>query len=52
MKPESSPSIAIEIASALLVPSAAYGFIRVFDATNAVTPLIGASLLSTAVAVL
>jgi len=52
MKREGSPSIVLEVAAALLVPSAAFGFTRVFDAGAAITPLIGASLLSTAVAVL
>jgi transglutaminase-like putative cysteine protease len=52
MKTSSPPPAALEIASALLVPAAAFGFIRVFDIASAVTPLIGASLLSTAVAVL
>ena len=52
MKREGSPPIVLEVAAALLVPSAAFGFTRVFDAGAAITPLIGASLLSTAVAVL
>ena len=52
MKNGSSPPVTLEIAAALLVPAAAFGFIRVFDVASAITPLIGASLLSTAVAVL
>jgi transglutaminase-like putative cysteine protease len=40
------------MAAALLVPAAAYGFIRVFDAPGAVFPIAGTALLSTAVAVL
>lgn len=52
MNRQESPPIVLEVAAALLVPAAAYGFTRVFDLPSAVTPLIGASLLSTAVAVL
>ncbi|MEM8926005.1 MAG: DUF3488 and transglutaminase-like domain-containing protein [Actinomycetota bacterium] len=52
MNERSTHPIPLELASALLVPAAAYGFIRVFSETSAVTPLIGAALLSTAVSVL
>jgi transglutaminase-like putative cysteine protease len=52
MSDQGTPPIVLEVAAALLVPAAAVGFTRVFDTGDAVTPLIGASLLSTAVAVL
>ena len=52
MNQENSPPIVLEVAAALLVPSAAYGFTRVFETDVSITPLIGAALLSTAVAVL
>ncbi|MDH3681161.1 MAG: DUF3488 domain-containing protein, partial [Acidimicrobiia bacterium] len=48
---ETAP-VVLEVAAALLVPAAAFGFIRVFVDANAITPIIGAALLSTAVAVL
>jgi transglutaminase-like putative cysteine protease len=44
--------VVLELAAALLVPAAAFGFIRVFDTTSAISSIVGASLLSTAVAVL
>ncbi|MEM9615225.1 MAG: DUF3488 domain-containing protein, partial [Actinomycetota bacterium] len=47
-----STPVLLEVAAALLVPAAAFGFVRVFDDGGAIVPLIGASLLSTAVAVL
>lgn len=46
------PPAALEIAAALLVPAASYGFVRVFVHADAVIPVIGAGFLSTAVAVL
>jgi transglutaminase-like putative cysteine protease len=49
-KPEAP--IVLELAAALLVPAATFGFTRVFASGNAITPIVGASLLSTAVAVL
>ncbi|MEL7208220.1 MAG: hypothetical protein AAGK32_08335, partial [Actinomycetota bacterium] len=47
-----STPVVLEVASAVLVPAAAFGFIRVFNDSNAITPLVGAALLSTAVSVL
>ncbi len=41
----------LELASALLVPSAILGFIRVFAEPRAVIPIVGAALLSSAVSV-
>ncbi len=52
MAQRNTPPIALELAAALLVPTAAFGFIRVFIDSAAVIPIIGAALLSTAVAVL
>ncbi|MEM7339121.1 MAG: DUF3488 and transglutaminase-like domain-containing protein [Actinomycetota bacterium] len=46
------PPIILEIAAALLVPAGIVGFSRVFDTSDALTPLIGAALLSSALAVL
>ncbi len=46
------PPATLEIAAALLVPAASYGFVRVFAHGDAVIPVIGAGFLSTAVAVL
>ncbi|MFT7601674.1 MAG: transglutaminase-like putative cysteine protease [Acidimicrobiales bacterium] len=48
---DASPPAHLEFAAAALVPSAAYGFVRVFAEQNAALPLIGAALLSTALAV-
>ncbi len=48
---QSQPPIWLEVVAALLVPSACYGFVRVFSETSSVLPLIGAALLSTAAAV-
>ncbi len=45
------PSVGREVAAALLVPAAAFGFARVFEQTSAVVPILGAALLSTALAV-
>ena len=36
-QPRSTPAL-LEVAAALLVPAAAYGFIRVFDAPSAIVP--------------
>lgn len=47
-----NPPVALEIAAALLVPAACYGFVRVFIHADAVIPIIGAAFLSSAVAVL
>lgn len=52
MKNNQSPPIWLEVASALLVPAACIGFIRVFIDGSTVLPVVGAALLSTAVAVL
>lgn len=41
----------LELAAALLVPSAIIGFIRVFAESSAIVPVLGASLLSSAVAI-
>lgn len=43
-------SIVRELAAAALVPAGVIGFIRVFDASSSVIPIVGASLLSTFVA--
>lgn len=42
----------LEIAAALMVPAACYGFVRVFIEQGALGPIVGAAVLSTAVAVL
>ena len=53
MKSESAhPPIWLEAAAALLVPAAAVGFSRVFDSSDTVMPVLGASLVSSAVAVM
>ena len=52
MRQDQQPPIWLEIASALLVPSACFGFTRVFIETSTILPIIGAALLSSAVAVL
>lgn len=44
--------IPVELAAALLVPAAAVSFTRVFDRPGAVVPIVGAALLSTALAAL
>lgn len=44
------PSIVREIAAAALVPAGVIGFVRVFESSEAVIPVVGASLLSTFVA--
>lgn len=48
---QAHPPAWLEIVAALLVPSACYGFVRVFADASSVLPLIGAALLSTAAAV-
>ncbi len=52
MKESHQPPIWLEISAALLVPAACIGFSRVFIETSTVLPIIGAALLSSAVAVL
>ncbi len=49
---QQQPPIWLEVAAALLVPSACFGFLRVFAESSALLPIIGAALLSSAVAVL
>ncbi len=44
------PNLLLELAAALLVPAGAVGFIRVFDDVSSVVPVVGASLLSTGLA--
>lgn len=46
------PTIQREIAAAALVPAGVVGFMRVFETTDAVIPLVGAALLSSLVAAL
>ncbi len=46
-----APPARLELAAAAIVPASAFGFVRVFGEQDAVLPLIGASLLSTALAV-
>lgn len=48
-QPTATP-LRLEVAAALLVPSAAIGFMRIFADGEAVMPLIGASLLATVLA--
>ena len=51
MTTEHSPNaVALEVTSALLVPAAAFGFIRVFAEAGAVVPILVAAVLSTALA--
>ncbi|MGI9599406.1 MAG: transglutaminase TgpA family protein [Acidimicrobiales bacterium] len=52
MREDNQPPIWLEVAAALLVPAACVGFSRVFIEASTVLPIIGASLLSSAVAVL
>ena len=52
MSRRGAPPVVMEIAAALLVPAACYGFVRVFVHGDAIVPIIGAAFLSTAVAVL
>ncbi len=49
---ETHPPIWMEVAAALLVPAAAVGFSRVFESSDTVMPIIGASLVSSAIAVM
>jgi transglutaminase-like putative cysteine protease len=44
--------VALELAAALLVPAAVFGFTRVFKDSGAIAPIMGAALLSTALAAL
>ncbi len=52
MNREAHAPIWLEAAAALLVPAAAIGFSRVFELSDTVMPIIGASLVSSAVAVM
>jgi transglutaminase-like putative cysteine protease len=52
MNEEHQPPIWLEISAALLVPAACVGFSRVFIERSTILPIIGAALLSSAVAVL
>ncbi len=52
MSTEQQPPIWLEVAAAFLVPAACIGFSRVFEDTSTILPILGASLLSSAVAVL
>ncbi|MEM7274447.1 MAG: DUF3488 and transglutaminase-like domain-containing protein [Actinomycetota bacterium] len=52
MNTSPNPPVWLEIAAALLVPAACVGFSRVFIEFSTVLPIIGAALLSSAVAVL
>ncbi|MEL6982753.1 MAG: DUF3488 and transglutaminase-like domain-containing protein, partial [Actinomycetota bacterium] len=46
------PPVWLEVAAALLVPAACFGFVRVFVDASTILPIVGAALLSSAVAVL
>jgi transglutaminase-like putative cysteine protease len=48
---DTSPPLWLELAAALLVPAACVGFLRVFDTSDVLYPILGASLLSSAVAI-
>ena len=52
MKTDIHPPIWLEAAAALLVPAAAVGFSRVFEVSDTVMPIIGAALVSSAIAVM
>ncbi|MGH1488252.1 MAG: transglutaminase TgpA family protein [Acidimicrobiales bacterium] len=52
MTQDQQPPIWLEVTSALLVPAACVGFSRVFLDASTILPIVGASLLSSAVAVL
>ena len=43
--------LAVEVASALLVPAGVFGFIRVFESGSDILPVVGACLMSTALSV-
>ncbi|MDH3300096.1 MAG: DUF3488 and transglutaminase-like domain-containing protein [Acidimicrobiia bacterium] len=47
-----NPPIWLEVAAALLVPAAAVGFSRVFELSDTVFPIIGAALVSSAIAIM
>ncbi len=50
MEQKSAFQLQLEVAAALLTPAALFGFIRVFDATSALTPMIITALVSTLLA--
>ena len=52
MNRRSAAPLVLEVAAAILVPAACYGFVRVFIESAAITPVIGAAVLSTFVAIL
>ncbi len=52
MRHAQQPPPWLEITSALLVPAACVGFIRVFDDSSTILPIVGAALMSSAIAVL